>query len=215
MEKKKFSEMNPGSFDTLHFESLFESDNEYGIPFLEKGNMVDASFLPFNMVTKCNDNGIHCFVYDYYLERIWKRPEVYVKYLQKARVFFTPDFSLYTDIPLSLQIFNTYRSRWVGVYMQKEGINVIPSISWGLKNSYDFAFLGIETGSPIAISTVGIRKHQLNIFKDGVDQLKRIINPSFVYVYGEKEKDYLSSFFDCTFIDTFSKAIKYREINKL
>lgn len=206
--------MKPGSFDTLHFESLFISDNEYGIPLLKKGNVIDTCFLPFNMVTKCNDNGIHCFVYDYYLERIWKRPEIYVKYLQKSKVFFTPDFSLYTDIPLSLQIYNTYRNRWIGAYMQDEGINVIPSISWGLENSYDFAFSGVKQESPVAISTVGIRKHQMVLFKSGIEKLKQIVNPSTVYVYGGKEKDYLSSFFNCIFIDSFSKSIKNRIIIK-
>ena len=202
--------MNPGSFDTLHFESLFESDNKYGIPLLAAGKIVTTEFLPFNVITKCNNNGIHCFVYDYYLERIWKRPEVYVKYLQKSKVFFTPDFSLYTDIPLALQIFNIYRNRWIGAYMQNEGVNVIPTISWALENSYDFAFLGIKIGSPVAISTVGIRKYQIDIFKAGIEQMKKIISPSLVYVYGDKEKDYLSSFFSCIFIDTFSKTIKNR-----
>lgn len=202
--------MKPGSFDTLHFDSIFESDNKYGVPILECGEIIETSFLPFNMITKCNHNGIHCFVYDYFLERIWKRPDCYVKYLQKSKVFFTPDFSLYTDIPLALQIFNTYRNRWVGAYMQEKGINVIPTISWGLENSYDFAFLGVKVGSPVVISSVGIRKHQISIFKAGIEQMKATINPSYVYIYGDKYKDYLSSFFNCIFIDSFSKTIKYR-----
>lgn len=206
--------MKPGSFDTLHFDTIFESNNEYGIPTLQCGNLIETQFLPFNMIIKCNNNGIHCFVYDYYLERIWKRPEVYVKYLQKSKVFFTPDFSLYTDIPLSLQIFNTYRNRWIGKYMQEKGINVIPSISWGLENSYKFCFLGIKEGSPVAISTVGIRKHQIDLFKAGVEEMKQNIKPSFIYVYGDKERDYLSSFFNCIFIDSFSKTIRNRLTDK-
>jgi len=203
--------MKPGSFDTLHFGNVFGCNNKYGIPDLNYGNVVDATFLPFNVVSKCNNHGIHCFVYDYYLERIWKRPGVYVKYLKKSKVFFTPDFSLYTDIPLTLQMFNTYRNRWVGAYMQENEINVVPTISWSNKDSYDFAFLGVKNNTPVAISSVGIRKNQIKLFRNGVEEMKQRINPSVVYAYGDKEREYLSSLFDkCIFIDSFAKNMRQR-----
>jgi len=196
--------MKPGSLDTLHFAKMFFSDNKFGIPFLGAGKFVETEFLPFNVVTKSAGFGVHCFVYDYYLERIWKRPEVYVKYLREAEIFFTPDFSLYTDIPIVLQMFNVYRSRWVGRYMQKDGVNVVPTISWSTKESFDFAFCGIQKKSLLAISTVGIKKHQVSLFRDGVEKMKEIIDPARIYVYGEKEKEYLENLFECTFIDSFA-----------
>lgn len=202
--------MKPGSYDVLHFEDLFEFKNKYGIPELDSGNVIDVNFLPFNVVKKCNGVGIHCFVYDYYLERIWKNPFFYIKYLEKSKVFFTPDFSLYTDIPLALQVFNTYRNRWVGAIMQENGINVIPTIGWSDQNSFDFAFCGVKYGSTVAISSVGIKKNTINLFKNGVEELKERINPSIVYVYGEKEREYLSSLFECIFIDSFSKNMRRR-----
>jgi hypothetical protein len=202
--------MNPGSFDVLHFDCLFKSYNRYEIPELQTGHFVDADFIPFNVVTRTDNVGVHCFVYDYYLERIWKRPNVYVKYLQKSKVFFTPDFSIYTDIPESLQIFNTYRNRWVGAYMQNEDINVIPTVSWGLKNTFRFCFLGIPKNSTVAISSVGVLVKNEHLFKAGCEKMKEVINPVKVYVYGDKHDDYLSSLFDIHIIETFSKSMRNR-----
>ena len=37
--------------------------------------------------------------------------------------------------------------------MANKGIWVIPTISWGLENTFDFCFNGIEKGSTVAVST--------------------------------------------------------------
>ena len=48
----------------------------------------------------------------------------------------SPDCSLYRDMPLVLQIANTYMNRAVGHYLQAHGIYVIPNIRWGDERSY-------------------------------------------------------------------------------
>lgn len=50
--------------------------------------------------------------------------------LQQFRYVLIPDFSLYTDFPKALQIWNHYRKHWIGAYMQLYGIDVIPTIAW-------------------------------------------------------------------------------------
>lgn len=202
--------MKPGSFDILHFNQLFYSDNYYGIPLLAKQEFMATEFIPFNVITKTNNIGVHCFVYDYYLERIWKKPEVYVKYLEKSTAFLTPDFSLYRDIPIATQIINVYKNRWVGAFLQQYNINVIPTISWSDSDSYEFCFLGVEQNAAVAISTVGILRDDVELFKQGCLEMKAQLNPSKVYVYGSKEKEFLSELFDCYYIETFSKQIRKR-----
>lgn len=44
--------------------------------------------------------------------------------LQQFRYVLIPDFSLYTDFPKALQIWNHYRKYWIGAYMQLYGIDV-------------------------------------------------------------------------------------------
>ena len=53
----------------------------------------------------------------------------------------------------NMQRYNTFRNRWVGAYLTNKGIRVIPTISWGLENTFDFCFNGIEKGSTVAVST--------------------------------------------------------------
>lgn len=58
------------------------------------------------------------FVDDYQFIRLWNDPDRYMPMLQQFRYVLTPDFSLYTDFPKALQIWNHYRKHWIGAYMQ-------------------------------------------------------------------------------------------------
>lgn len=63
--------------------------------------------------------------------------------LKKYECVFTPDYSLYADMPIPMLIWNTYRSRFLGAYYQAEGVKIIPTVSWSLENSFDFCFAGL------------------------------------------------------------------------
>lgn len=52
----------------------------------------------------------------------------------------TLDFSLYGDMPKSMMVWNTYRSRLISQLMQKAGIIVIPTVSWADEKTFDFCF---------------------------------------------------------------------------
>ncbi len=34
------------------------------------------------------------------------------------------DFSMYTEMPVALQLYNCFRNRWTGAYLQQNGITV-------------------------------------------------------------------------------------------
>ena len=90
-------------------------------------------------------------------------------------------------MPLAMQIWNTYRSRIIGVYLQQCGIKVIPTISWADKDSYDFAFEGIEEGSIVSISTIGVNsEEERELYKNGVAQMIKQIKPKTILIYGKK-----------------------------
>ncbi|MGQ7551471.1 DUF4417 domain-containing protein, partial [Streptococcus suis] len=42
----------------------------------------------------------------YQFERIWQRPEFYIEKLTEFDCVLTPDFSLYQDMPIAMQIWN-------------------------------------------------------------------------------------------------------------
>lgn len=70
----------------------------------------------------------------------------------------TPDFSLYTDMPKAMMIWNTYRSRLLGWFWQQEGLTVIPTVSWADEDSFNFAFDGLPLNATLAVSTVGVKR---------------------------------------------------------
>ena len=95
---------------------------------------------------------------------------------------------MYSDFPLSLQIYNTYRNRFCGAYWQDLGINVIPTVSWSDKRSFDFCFEGIEHKSSVAISNVGVFNNlkTKKMFLDGYEEMIKIIEPEKIFIYGRE-----------------------------
>ena len=100
----------------------------------------------------------------------------------------TPDFSMYIEMNENMQRYNTFRNRWVGAYLADKGIRVIPTVSWGLENTFDFCFNGIEKGSTVAVSTYmasahGNRADQKDFFMAGYNEMLRRIEPETIICY--------------------------------
>lgn len=180
-----------------YFKTKMYSDNKWRIPNIKKIkseeiNLCEVEPISFNYVKTTKDLSnklIHFFIDDYQFERLWNSTEKYVNMLKKAKYVLTPDFSLYRDMDLAIQLYNTYKSRWIGAYLQSEEVKIIPTISWSTKESYDFCFEGIEEGSVVAIATYGIAKDKeaRKIFHQGYEEMKRRIKPSLILCYGECE----------------------------
>ncbi len=98
-----------------------------------------------------------------------------------------PDYSLYGDFPVPLQMFNVYRSRLCIAWL-KTNTNaiIIPNIRWTFGFSYDFCFDGIVKGSNIAVSILGQIKDKENkkMFLDGFRKAIDRIEPETIVVYG-------------------------------
>lgn len=180
----------------LHISKLVECEqDEYAMPLIKKINVYPSSLIGFNYAktSKKHDNGVHFYLDDYQFERVWNQPERYLDILRKFNFVFTPDFSLYMDMPMPLQIYNIYRSRLLGAYWQRKGINVVPTISWSGENSYNFAFSGVEQGGVITVSTVGVarNKEATQNWINGMHEMIKQIKPKTILVYGKPiEFDY-------------------------
>ena len=160
------------------------------MPTIKPVSGAPTQLLGFNyaMTSKTFDKGVHFYLDDYQFERVWNSPEKYVSTLSKFDYVFTPDFSLYLDMPKPLQIYNIYRSRLLGAYWQSEGIKVIPTISWSDANSFDFAFDGISKGGTVSVSTVGVHsnKKAVKLWIEGANLMSKRLNPDTILVYGKE-----------------------------
>ena len=87
-----------------------------------------------------------------------------------------------------MKIWNVYRSRLIGQYYQSRGIRVIPTVSWGEKETFEFCFDGIEENSIVSVSTIGVKKdaEAFKIWTDGMDELIKRKQPETILVYGGK-----------------------------
>lgn len=181
----------------LQYNDIERTVGKYQMPIIEK-QIIETPKQPpigFNYMlsTEGRERGIHCFLDDYQIERLWNSPEVYAEKLIEFPYLLSPDYSLYLDMPIAMQIWNTYRSRLVGQIMQDYGVNVIPTVSWGLPETFEFCFDGIEQGSIVAVSTIGVKRDETatKIWRDGMDAMIKKIKPSAIWCYGGKvEYDY-------------------------
>ena len=57
---------------------------------------------------------VHFFLDDYRFESIYKNPDDKTERLKKFNAVMSPDFSMFTEMPVSLQLYNCFRNRWVG-----------------------------------------------------------------------------------------------------
>lgn len=170
-------------------------DNEnasefWQMPIIKNDNFIPSKLIGFNYAktSKEKNVGIHFYLDDYQFERLWNKPEEYVDILKQYECILSPDFSLYMDMPMPMKIWNIYRSRLIGQYYQSQGIKVIPTLSWAEEETFEFCFEGIPKGSIVSISTIGVKKNKeaLKIWRAGVDELIRRIEPSTILIYGGK-----------------------------
>ncbi|MBR4656551.1 MAG: DUF4417 domain-containing protein [Oscillospiraceae bacterium] len=165
------------------------------MPIIHNDGYIPKDLIGFNYAktSKRKNTGVHFYVDDDQFERVWNNPEKYLDVLLEYDCILSPDFSLYMDMPMPMKIWNIYRSRQIGAYYQSYGIKVIPTISWAEAATFAFCFQGIEKGSVVSISTIGVKRDPaaLEIWRAGVAAMIEHIEPSAIVVYGGKlEYDY-------------------------
>ncbi len=191
----------PGNEDFLNASRIFGSEDALGMPLIrkEEGRGAPRYLIPHRARIRTEDEvpggAVHFFLEDYRFEAVWKWPARALPYLKGVGAALSPDFSLYPEHPLALQIFNVYRNRWCGAFWQSEGVHVVPTVGWSDEASYPFCFLGIEEGSTVAISTVGLERgaspEERELFVGGYEEMLVRLEPKMVLVYGESPQKLL------------------------
>lgn len=173
---------------------IFEGVGQYDMPVIKPAQIKEAEFIPFNYASRATDRrrkSIHFFIDDYQFVRLWQRIDAYVPMLSDFCQVFTPDFSTYTDYPLVMQLYNHYRKHWIGAYLQQNGIDVIPTISWSTPDSFDWCFDGEPVGGAVAVSSVGCLqdKESRALFLEGYNEMLRRLKPTQIIFYGKVPED--------------------------
>ncbi len=209
------------SYDVFHsflvknasYDGLFE------MPVVCTSNNLPNNVVTFSKAMSKNWNNFDCWVcfyeHDRRFERLWNNPNQYLNKLKKFKGVISPDYSLYRNMPLCFQIWNTYRSRALAAWLCENDIQVIPNVRWNDERTYMFCFEGIEKNKTVAVGTHGCIKKKADkaYFKKGIAQMVKALSPKNIIVYGAAPDDIFKPYKNMginiiAFESEFSKAHK-------
>jgi hypothetical protein len=187
----KWSEM-PGNFDVCNTRALFASTNQWGIPDLPRVEWQPDHLLAYNDRWSCanppENACVHFFLDDYRFETLWTNPTRPLPRLQRVGTALTPDFSMWSQMPKIMQLWQVYRARWCGAWMIQHGVKVIPTVGWSTSESWEFCFEGIPKWSTVAVSAVGVHRGDEKArsnFAAGLNEMVDQLEPAKILVYGK------------------------------
>ena len=160
------------------------------IPIIKPIQVISVQrWLPFNIAINRridDETGIHMFLDDYQIERLWNTPNKYIPLLQKAGAVCSPDFSMYTDTPTALNLYNHYRKHWLAAFWQTKGITVIPTICWADDKSFEWCFDGEPENGVVAVSSIGVMKDKKakELFMTGYTKMVSALHPKEILFMG-------------------------------
>ena len=161
---------------------------ELELPIIAPEYIIPKRLIPFSKALSCSDNDqwVHFYEDDAAFERVWNRPRTYLHILKRYQGVITPDFSIYRDMPLVMQQWNTYRGRALGHWWQDNGIRVIPNVRTGDQRTYSFCCDGLPISSTIAVGSHGCIKirQERDFFLQGLLYVINRLRPGTIIIYG-------------------------------
>ena len=129
------------------------------------------------------------YEWDWKFDRFWNFPKRYAKWLKTLGGATTPQFSVFMDAPMALQLYSVYRSRWLGAYWETLGIPVIPDVCWGSPDSWDFCFDGIRKNCTVSVGgryggSKEVQGAAKFFFRIGFAEMVDRLEPANVLYYG-------------------------------
>lgn len=152
----------PELVKSARFEGVFE------IPVIDKPKnvFVPGGITPFSRRNEAptDNEAIGFFEMDSVFADVLKNPQAYVEDFKMRPAVISPDCSLYRDAPLTVQIANVYKKNAISHYWQSQGINVLPLVRWGSRDTY-LSMTEVAILSPIRNHWKKLKKSFLNYLR--------------------------------------------------
>lgn len=157
-------------------------------PIIEATKWIPNKLIAFSKaISNTNhDQWIHFYEDDMHFERLWRNPRRYLPLFMRFNGVILPDFSVYRDMPLVMQLWNIYRSRAIGCWLQRNHVKVIPNVRYGDDRTYRICCDGLAKGGTIAVGAHGALKvkEDRKRFIEGLNVVVRRLRPRTIVVYG-------------------------------
>lgn len=150
---------------------------------------IPVDLTPYSMKDTGNKNGaVHFYIDDYRFTGMymWGHISQFTEKVAPYRMVIAPDFSVYLDQSRALNIFQLYQNRVVAAYWQSVGLQVIPSVSWGNAESFEYCFEALPQNSVLSIGGLGNAHHasMLKLWEYGVNLTIERLHPTALIIYG-------------------------------
>lgn len=160
----------------------------FEFPVIRPTWWVPNKLIPFSKAIGCKDHDqwVHFYEHDCQFERIWNDPERYLPILKRFNGVILPDFSVYRDMPFVMQLWNIYRSRAIGFWLQANGVKVIVNMRRGDRRTYRCCCDGAPMRCTIAVGSHGTLKDKDDRahFEAGLAVVVKRLKPTAIVVYG-------------------------------
>ncbi|MBO7453745.1 MAG: DUF4417 domain-containing protein [Clostridiales bacterium] len=160
----------------------------FEFPIINPCYEIPNRLIPFSKCISSKDHNywVHFYEDDYLFERLWRNPKRYLSILKRYNGVILPDWSLFRDMPLVMQLWNIYRSRAIGTWLQINGVKVIPNVRFGDRRTYRCCCDGLPKHAVISIGSHGTIKTIVDreIFVKGLDVVIRRLQPIAIVIYG-------------------------------
>ena len=216
MNNEKFN-----NYDVFHAFLVENADFDgyIELPVIKTSDKLPKKVVTFSKAMTKSWTDFDCWVvfyeHDKEFERLWNNPKQYLDKLKKFKGVISPDFSLYRNMPLVMQMWNTYRGRALAVWLQNNDVEIIPNVRFGDERTFSFCFDGIEENKTVAVGTHGCikRKEDKIFFRVSLARMVQRLSPKIIIVYGSAPDNIFKPYRDMgikiiAFESEFSKSRK-------
>ena len=188
----------PGRMDEVRQSPEFGkfTYTELGFPLIER-SLVDAEYIMMNLrryqvgywgPNRFDKVWVHFFTDDYRFEKLWAKPWDGLNQIKRCAGVCSPDFSVYPEWPRVVNMWQVYRSRWLGRFWQLHDVPVIPTVQWSDQSSFAYCFDGIPINATVAITAPRrLKPVEMSRYVEGYDQMLRVLQPLGIIVYGKPD----------------------------
>ena len=90
-----------------------------------------------------------------------------------------------------MQMWKHFQKHWIGAYLEKNGIKVIPTIGWSDEESYEWCFDGEPKKTIVAVSSIGTQRYEESrvLFLKGFKKMVQKLEPTQILFWGNIPKE--------------------------
>ncbi|MBD5303694.1 MAG: DUF4417 domain-containing protein [Bacteroides sp.] len=183
-------------YQNLHLLNGLRCSDEYGLPILDPIREIpDLRYVSFADRHKYQGSeslyAVHFFIDDYKFENLLNRKFDKTTFeLCRFGAVFTPDFSVYSDIPTEFKKTIIFKRQMYAAYWQQRcGFNVIPGVAIPDAQLIEYALDGIPDNSVLAFCGVGHKKSRSanDLWLGGIHETIKRKKPKALIIYGAEE----------------------------